>query len=419
MENKLIFMSFLIETINDLMLKIKPLMRYRVTIFAGKNYKFQVFHLLLLLILLFAIGFTIGLYFSKLEIAKQIFSAPVFSGIFTSLILILGFNFIKNKEQKRKMIEKRLELLSEVFLLKEVFSSNLINYCKLIIQNFEGKVIILLHNLLLLKLLEKPYNHLFKELEAEMLMTLNANHSYSSRFLKIYKTPVVPKIYWFFELILNGTEFKGQLTNYSVQIASIFVCETETVVGIFARVNDVTSANQIYKIKGRTLEKPLAVYTHNPFFYAHNSKLASAFIEAFKEKPLTVVLKAKFFSPRLAKKNGFIGIRLLSKNSHLSKFIENLGDDLLGTSANISNKEPVKELNMVEKSILSHAQVLEFKEFSSGIPSSVIKIEENLLIILRKGLFIKEIEEWAILQNGKLIMMKIEGEETPAYVINQ
>lgn len=187
-----------------------------------------------------------------------------------------------------------------------------------------------------------------------------------------------------------------------MNIPKIFIAQTDTVPGIFARMEDEISALEIYKIKGRTFEKPLAIYSNDVLKFAQPSMLLTKFLKAFKGEALTIVTKAKEDIPSYCIKDEFVGVRMLTKNHPFIKFLEENKLTLVGTSANVSGNKTPSTIEDVE---IKNIPIINLKAESNRIETSVIKIDVNGLTIIREGFNITKITNWAK-QNG-IILQKI------------
>ena len=175
-------------------------------------------------------------------------------------------------------------------------------------------------------------------------------------------------------------------------IPKIFIAQTDTVPGIFARMKDEPSALEIYKIKGRDFIKPLAIYTNDVLKFAYPSLTLTKLLEGLSGDALTIVSPARKGLPPYCIKDGFVGIRMLTLGHPFTKFLEENKLTLVGTSANPSGAKTPNS-------------IADLKAKGSALETSVIKIEGNGLTIIREGFNITKITNWTK-QNG-IILQKI------------
>jgi tRNA A37 threonylcarbamoyladenosine synthetase subunit TsaC/SUA5/YrdC len=399
--------------------KLQIFWNFTVIIHLKKNYKIKIGYILLVLFFILIFGFFLGFSLAKFEITKQIFSAPVFASIFGVLLGIAGLIYSKNKDYKHLQLEQKREILNKILVLKEPFSEKTIHFSKEIIRNFGKDAIIILHNFLLKKLLSEPETHYFKLLEIQMTKELGESiKTNESMKIKIRGESLLYRIYWFFEIFLDENK-EQKLKTYRLLIEDIFIITTDTVPGIFCRIEDSVAAKKIYEIKGRSFAKPLAIYTINPVNFILQNNLTEAFLKDFGDKPITLIARAKENTPEFAKKFGFMGIRLMTRTSKFYNFLKENNLTLLGTSANISGEETPKSIADVNAKMIQEISVIDLHENTSKFHSSVVKIDGDNLIILREGLNCNEIIKWAESQGGKPFITFDAGEEKKSFIINQ
>jgi len=170
----------------------------------------------------------------------------------------------------------------------------------------------------------------------------------------------------------------------------IFIFPTDTVYGIGSIYDNENSIKNIYKTKGRDFKKPLVLYLNSvDEIYKYVSKIddnMNGFLKQFLPGALTVILKK---NPKLPKyinsKLDFIGIRVVD-NSFLMSLIEKLGKPIVGTSANLSGQESIKDGSKLMQEFQSKIDYI----FDMGIcknqtESTIIKIHKNEIELIRKG----------------------------------
>ena len=402
-----------------LRLQFQTFWNFTIIIHLKKNYKIKAGFILLFVLFVLIFGFFLGFSLAKFEITKQIFSAPVFASIFGVLIGIAGLLYSKNKDYKRLQLEQKREILNKILILKEPFSEKTIQFSKEIIRNFGKEAVLVLHNLLLKKLLSEPEFHYFKLLEVQMTKELGVNVKINeSMKAKLRGESLLHRIYWFFDIFSDANK-EQKLKTYRLLIEDIFIITTDTVPGIFCRIEDSVAAKKIYEIKGRSFAKPLAIYTINPANFILQNSLTEAFLSDFRDKPVTLVARAKENTPELATKFGFTGIRLMPHTSKFYTFLKANHLTLLGTSANISGEETAKSIEDVDAKMTHEISVIDLQENASKVHSSVVKIDGENLTILREGFNCNEIIKWAESQGGKPFITFDAGEEKKSFIINQ
>ncbi len=157
--------------------------------------------------------------------------------------------------------------------------------------------------------------------------------------------------------------------------------ETDTLIGLFCDGESEIGVHKIFEIKGRSHEKPFAVFVPN-VESIHEVAFLNEEQERFCRQNLpgafTVILRAKShikIDDRLIK-NGKIGIRIPKTPEliDLSRLVK-----IAGTSANISGMMPISDINQKPFDVSFRLKTSSQK---SGIPSTVIDLTTNE--ILRK-----------------------------------
>lgn len=385
-----------------------------VRVFIKRNYDIKISYIILFIIFIFVLGIFIGVYFSKLSIASEIFSANVFAAI----ILTFAFLYYKKKESRAQIISEKLIISGKIFELKTPFTEKGEEVTNEVIKHFNANVIYALHDLLLTHLLQKPILDKFTKFELEVSKDIELYPNRKLNLLiKNISEPVIERIYWFYT-----KPSLEEVKNYRILVSRLMILETDTIPGIFCRINDKKSADQIFKIKGRKKEKPLAIYSVNYAKYVTINAVAKAFITEFANLPLTIVLEASVNAPYFVVKDGFIGVRLFNLNHPFGNFLQKNNLELLGTSANLSGSKSPNNVNEISKDLLSQIPLFNIegceKEAEVGLSTSVIKIQENKLIILREGYEVEKIKLWGE-KNGIKTATFANEKEITSYIINK
>jgi len=170
----------------------------------------------------------------------------------------------------------------------------------------------------------------------------------------------------------------------------VIVYPTETFYGLGANCFDRKAVRKIYRLKHRTLSKPLPLVISDlemlkqvvsevpPVF----QRLASAFWPG----PLTLIMKA---APRVLKEikgtSGSVGVRL-TDHSWLRDLIRLIGFPLTATSANISGQaeisDPRKAIEVFEGKV---DLIVDGGHTLGVLPSTVLDLTPDSPQILREG----------------------------------
>ena len=177
----------------------------------------------------------------------------------------------------------------------------------------------------------------------------------------------------------------------------VIIFPTDTVYGIGTQIFDIEGIERIYKIKNRPKDKPLACLCSNINQIddiAIIDSSARVLINKFLPGALTLILESKDI---VKNKIGYntIGVRI--PNSKIALNILNENGPMLTTSVNDSGEAPMNHYNeivekygkLVDKIYDNDTKILE-------IPSTVVKIIDGKIDILREGYIKKEEIEKAL-----------------------
>ena len=169
--------------------------------------------------------------------------------------------------------------------------------------------------------------------------------------------------------------------------------KTDTVYGLAVDAQNEKAVESLYKIKNRQENKSIAIFLPNikiaqEIFVFDD--LAQKIAKDFDSLPLTMILKKKKgfvnLAKNLNKNDDFLGFRIV-KTKFISDLLKNFGGIIAVSSANISGKNAAIEAFEVEKEFLSieNLLVVDGGICKEKIASTVIKIDENKIEILREG----------------------------------
>ncbi len=167
---------------------------------------------------------------------------------------------------------------------------------------------------------------------------------------------------------------------------------TDTVYATAVDASDFNAVERLYSLKNRDQKKPIAIFLKDldeakKLFYF--DFLAQKIAEEFLPGALTLVLKTKSEAGNILASNlnknfdQFLGFRIV-ESFFLKKLFEKYRGILAVTSANLSGQQPAKNANEVQKYLPDLDLVIDGGN-CNGRPSSVIKISNNHLTILRHG----------------------------------
>lgn len=205
------------------------------------------------------------------------------------------------------------------------------------------------------------------------------------------------------EKYLNINNSKDyQKLRYSAEIiknGGIVVFPTETVYGIGTNGLDKEAVERLYKIKERPLNKPISLlvsdYEMIEKVVKDINELEYKIMKKFFPGPLTIILNKKDIVPDIVTSGGStVGIRM-PEEEITRKLIEYAGVPIAAPSANISGKASGIDLQEIVKEFGDKVDYyIDGGKSKIGIGSTIVKVENNTIKILREGsISKKEIED--------------------------
>jgi L-threonylcarbamoyladenylate synthase len=156
---------------------------------------------------------------------------------------------------------------------------------------------------------------------------------------------------------------------------------TETVYGLMARWDDAVARERIYELKQRPADKRLQMLASSVAMACRAGVLASPILDAlgtaFWPGPLTVVAEAEGGET--------IGLRV-PRHPFLLSVLEELGEPLAATSANLSGLSPALDAEAAVRDLSGEVDVLvDGGTVEVGEASTVVSVVGDELKVLRPG----------------------------------
>lgn len=175
--------------------------------------------------------------------------------------------------------------------------------------------------------------------------------------------------------------------------AKVISFATDTVYGFAVDASSKNSVDELYKLKKRDKKKPIAIFLskkEDAKKYFEISEKEEKIIENFMPGAITLVVKKRSDVKNLAQNlnlnDDYIGFRIV-KSDFLEKLLAEFGGALAVTSANISGANSTISADEVFAGFSENKDLLLIDGgiCKEKIPSTVVKIENNSVIILREG----------------------------------
>lgn len=172
----------------------------------------------------------------------------------------------------------------------------------------------------------------------------------------------------------------------------IIAFATDTIYGIAVDASSHVAVERLYNAKKRDKAKPIAIFLPNLqkaqeiFFF---DDVAKKIAQKFLPGPLTLILKVKNhfnLAKNLNCNDEFLGFRIIEKK-FLTDLFAVFSSPLAVTSVNISGSEPLILPDEIKNngSFLNIDLLIDGGICKNKIPSTVVKISQEKIEILRKG----------------------------------
>lgn len=180
-----------------------------------------------------------------------------------------------------------------------------------------------------------------------------------------------------------------------IKQGNLVIIPTDTVYGISVDMTNEKAIKKVYEAKNRDKSKPLILLVSSVDMlrkYTEKlNQLEEEIIKKYLPGKLTLLLhKNNKVSDEITSGSNLVGIRI-PDNKELIKIIDKIGNPIISTSANISGKTPITNPKEIEKEMLKHISYVEDAGTINNEPSSIIKIENEKIIVIRKESIAKQI----------------------------
>lgn len=211
---------------------------------------------------------------------------------------------------------------------------------------------------------------------------------------------------------INIDEIKAAANE--IKKGNLVIFPTETVYGIGANGLDSNAISKIYEAKGRKSDNPLILHVSDidmVYNIAKNiSDIEVKLMNKFWPGPLTIVLEKKECVPTAATGNlNTVGVRMPSNK--IAKMLIKYSDvPIAAPSANISGKPSgTRVCDIINEFDGKVSYIIDGGESLIGVESTVVKVTENDIHILRPGYITKtDLEEFGNVVIDKHILGDIE-----------
>ena len=175
----------------------------------------------------------------------------------------------------------------------------------------------------------------------------------------------------------------------------VVISPTDTVYGISADIENTKAIEKVYQAKNRDKNKPLLLLVNNEEMLKKYTKkltnLEKEIIKKYLPGKLTILLLKNDKVPdNITAGSNLVGIRI-PDNNDLIQIINKLGHPIISTSANISGQNTITNPQKIDQNLLKYISYIENIGTVNSEPSSIIKIENNQIKIIREEKIAKQI----------------------------
>ena len=178
---------------------------------------------------------------------------------------------------------------------------------------------------------------------------------------------------------------------------NIVITPSDTIYGILADAMNIDAVKKVFEAKNRDYNKPLILLMSSldmVLKYTNNvSELEKELLTKYENGALTLILNKNDKIDKLVTANNeTVGVRI-PNNRDLLEIINNIGNPLVSTSANITNKEPITNINLLEREMLEKVSYVEDGGVINSPASTIIKVVDNKILFLREGSLTNQIKK--------------------------
>jgi len=202
-----------------------------------------------------------------------------------------------------------------------------------------------------------------------------------------------------------------------IKNGEIIIFPTETVYGIGANALDEEAVGKIFIAKGRPQDNPLIVHVAEKKKIEEiaeiTSKVEKKLINKFMPGPFTIILKKKEIIPNIVTA-GLNTVAVRIPSSVVARGIISLsGVPIAAPSANISGRPSGTNIEDIRKELEEKVSaIVDTGEVDGGLESTVVKVIDEVPVILRPGLITPEDIEKVIgtVRVEEIVFEKIEDD---------
>ena len=173
----------------------------------------------------------------------------------------------------------------------------------------------------------------------------------------------------------------------------IVIMPTDTIYGIVAKATNEDVIKRVYSLKKRDDRKPMLILVSDnemlKNYVSSINKVEQTLIDNLWPGPLTIIFDKKNISDLLTGGLSTVGIRI-PNNKEMLDIISSVGVPLLSTSVNLSGEKSATCVSNINKTMLDNVDFVYDNGECNDVPSTIIRVVNGEVKILREGIISKE-----------------------------
>jgi L-threonylcarbamoyladenylate synthase len=177
-----------------------------------------------------------------------------------------------------------------------------------------------------------------------------------------------------------------------LQQGKVICFATDTVYGVAVDATNPSAVERLYRLKNREKNKPIAIFLKDLeiakkiFIF---TDLVNKIAQKYMPGRITIILKTTNFAKKILAKNlnnnddDFIGFRIVD-SYFIEKLFEKYNGILAVSSANKAFEDACSSASSVQKNLKDLDLLIAGKK-TSKISSTIVKIDNDKLILIRQG----------------------------------
>lgn len=178
---------------------------------------------------------------------------------------------------------------------------------------------------------------------------------------------------------------------------NIAVVPTDTVYGIIGDATNIDVIHKVYEVKKRDYSKPLILMVSSidmlEKYVLEVNDIEKKLINRYWPGKLTILFKKNSnIDDLITSGSNLVGIRY-PDNKELNELMDKLNKPLISTSCNISSKEVITSIDMLEEDISKHVSYVYDGGILSDTSSTIVRVNDGKIEIIRDGELSSSIRE--------------------------